>query len=139
MRTIKTSVVLAAALLGTFVGTARAQETVVAKVPFPFVARGKEFPAGRYDISTEAGVLAIRSLDNGGGGFALTRPADGRDPAGNEPSLVFIRYENQYLLSEIWESGTEGFAIPEKSVTPKHERADAQPAAPSVVLVANLK
>jgi hypothetical protein len=139
MRTIKTSAVLAAALLGMFVGTARAQETVVAKVPFPFVVRGEEFAAGRYGISTEEGVLSIRGLDNGGGGFAMTRPADGRDPAGSEPSLVFIRYENQYLLSEIWDSSTEGFAIPEESATPKHQRADAQSAAPSVVLVANLK
>jgi hypothetical protein len=138
MRTIKTSAVLAAGLLGMFVGTAHAQETVVAKVPFPFVVRGEEFPAGRYDISTEEGVLAIRGL-NGGGGFAMTRPADGRDPAGSEPSLVFIRYENQYLLSEFWESGTEGFTIPDESVTPKHQRADAQSAAPSLVLVANLK
>lgn len=139
MRTIKTSAVLAAALLGIFVGTARAQETVVAKVPFPFVVGGEEFAAGRYGISTEEGVLSIRGLDNGGGGFAMTRPADGRDPAGSEPSLVFIRYENQYLLSEIWDSSTEGFAISEKSAAPKDQRAGAQSTAAHMVLVANVK
>jgi len=50
MRTMKMSSVLAVAFVGMFVGTAHAQETMVARVPFPFVVRGEEFPAGSYEV-----------------------------------------------------------------------------------------
>ena len=48
MRTLKTSAVLAAAFVGLFVGSASAQERVVANVPFSFFVRGKALPAGHY-------------------------------------------------------------------------------------------
>ena len=32
----------------------------------------------------------------------------GDDPAGNQPALVFLRLENEYRLSQIWESTTVG-------------------------------
>jgi hypothetical protein len=112
MRTIKKSAVLAAAFVGLFVGSASAQETVVAKVPFPFVVRGEEFPAGRYEIRPNGdGVLSIRGTDNKSAIVVITIPADGRDPLGDQPSLVFTRFENVYRLSQIWEAGTEGRAL----------------------------
>jgi hypothetical protein len=113
MRTIKKSAVLAAAFVGLFVGSASAQETVVAKVPFPFVVRGEEFPAGRYEIRPNGdGVLSIRGTDNKSAIVVITTPADGRDPLGDQPSLVFTRVENDvYRLSQIWEAGTEGRAL----------------------------
>ena len=142
MRTIKTSILLAAAFVGLSLGSASAQETVVAKVPFPFVVRGEAFPAGRYEIRTDGyGVLLIRGTDSGPSVFALTLPADGRDPAGDQPALVFTRYENGYRLSQIWDSRTEGralFVLP----SPQVGRANVQPGAsePSAfVLVANWK
>jgi hypothetical protein len=112
MRTIKTSAVLAAAFVGVFVGSASAQETVVANVPFPFVVRGEEFAAGRYEIRPNGdGVLSIRGKDNKSAIVVITIPADGRDPLGDRPSLVFTRFENVYRLSQIWEDGTEGRAL----------------------------
>jgi hypothetical protein len=140
MRTFKTSAALAAAFVGLFVGSASAQETVVAKIPFPFVVRGEEFSAGRYNVSNEGGILTIRGMDNGAGMFALTIPADGRDPAGDQPALVFTRYENEYRLSEIWESNAEGFALQGRSGVPRLGRADVKPAASearTIVLVAS--
>jgi hypothetical protein len=140
MRTFKTAATLAAAFVGVFVGSASAQETVVAKIPFPFVVHGEEFAAGRYRVSDEAGVLTIRGLDNGAGMFALTIRADGRDPAGDQPALVFTPYENEYRLSEIWESDGEGFALPEPSGAPRPGRAGVTPAASAartIVLMAN--
>ena len=109
MSTIKKSAVLAAAFVGSFVGSASAQETVVAKVPFSFVVRGEEFPAGRYEIRPSGdGVVWIKGTDNKSAIVVITMPADGRDPLGDRPSLVFTRYENVYRLSQIWEDGTEG-------------------------------
>jgi hypothetical protein len=137
MRRMKTSAVLAAALLGMFVGSAHAEETVVAKVPFPFVLCGQEFTAGRYRISTEQGLLTLRGIDNRAGTFALTMSARARDPIGDQPALVFVRYENEYRLSEVWPSSEEGLALEDPSVV--QHRASAASDAPTVVVAANGK
>jgi hypothetical protein len=134
MSLITKSSVLVAVFLGMGVGSARAQERVVAKIPFPFVVTGKEFPAGRYAFSTDDhNVLLIRSADDRLERFALVHAAAGRDPAGSEPALVFIHYENEYLLSQIWESGADGLALAKEPDALKHAGADAQPL-PSVVV-----
>jgi hypothetical protein len=137
MRRMKTSAVLAAALLGMFVGSAYAEETVVAKVPFPFVVRGQEFRAGRYSISTEQGTLLIRGIDNGGGAFALTVSAGGRDPIGDQPALVFVRSENEYRLSQVWPSSDEGLIVQDPSVVEHHASATSD--APMVTVAASGK
>jgi hypothetical protein len=133
MKAIRASVVLAVGFLGIFAGPARAQQIIVVKVPFSFVVRGKEMPAGRYEVTADAGVLTIRGTDNSSNDFALTMPADGRDPIRDEPSLVFVKRENQNLLSQIWESPTEGLAIPGSPVVPKHDRAAIQ--SPSLIVL----
>jgi hypothetical protein len=137
MKAIRASLVLAVGFLGIFAGSARAQETLVVKVPFNFVVRGKEMPAGHYEVTVDAGILSIRGTDNRSSNFALPIPADGRDPVGDEPSLVFIRSENQNLLSQIWESPTDGFALPGVAVRSKGDRAALQ-SQPPIVLTAEL-
>jgi len=143
MGLITRSSVLVAVFIGIGVGSARAQERVVAKIPFPFAVIGQQFPAGRYTFSTDDhNVLLIRSADDRSERFAIVRAAAGRDPAGSEPALVFIHSENAYLLSQIWESDTDGLALAKEPDASKHSRAAAQPL-PSVVvpfgLEANVK
>ena len=109
---IKRSLTLAAAFLGLCVGSAQADEVVV-KVPFPFVVRGQTLPAGEYileSVDQDPAVMVIRGAKNNheSATIVLTNPADGHDPAGDAPALTFTRVENQYQLSTIWESGTEG-------------------------------
>jgi hypothetical protein len=128
MSLITKSSVLVAVFLAMGVGSARAQEMVVAKIPFPFVITGKEFPAGRYAFSTDDhNVLLIRSADDRSERFAIVHAAAGRDPAGSEPALVFIHYENEYLLSQIWESDTDGLALAKEPDGSKYSGADAEP------------
>jgi len=43
--------------------------------------------------------------------FVLANPAGGRDPAGDKSVLIFTRYETQYRLTDIWESGSQGLEI----------------------------
>jgi hypothetical protein len=136
MGAIKTSAVLAVGFLGIFAGSARAQDAVVAKVPFSFVVRGQEFPTGRYNLTTEEGLLTLRGIGNGGGVFAMTAPADGSDPIGDQPALVFVRYEKTYRLAQIWRSSSEGLAVDEPSGVPRH--ASAASGAP-IVVAANVK
>jgi hypothetical protein len=136
MRAIKRSAVLAVASIGMFVGSARAQEAVVARVPFSFVVRGEEFPAGRYNVTTEEGLIVVRGIDNNAGVFAMSTPAGGTDPIGDQPALVFVRYEKTYRLSQIWESSSEGVTVDDPSRAPRH--ASAASGAP-IVVAANVK
>jgi hypothetical protein len=131
MRGTKRSAALAVVFVGMFVGSARAQETVVVRVPFSFVVRGEECPAGRYNITTEEGMIVIRGIDNSAGIYAMATPADGSDPIGVQPALVFVPYQNTRRLSHIWQSSQEGFALEEPSGVPRH--ATAAPGAPIVV------
>jgi hypothetical protein len=134
---MKTSAVLAAVLLGVCAGSAHAQEVVVARVPFPFTIRGQQFAAGRYRVSNEEGVLMVRGIDNGGGVVALTVPTGGDDPIGDQPALVFVRYENEYRLSQVWPSSTEGLAVQDPAIV--QHRASIASDLPAVVLAANAR
>src|SRR5580692_204328 len=75
MSVLRKSLVFAAVLLGFCVSTAHAQGMIIVKVPFPFVAGQKAFPAGQYEIrGIDAGaVLAIRGIsDPSSFGFLIT-------------------------------------------------------------------
>ena len=114
MRVIKISSLFALAFIVSFAGSARADDVMNVKVPFEFVVGNRSFPAGLYEVGTVtlgSGVFAIRGADNTLASVAMTIPANGRDPVGSRPALVFHRYENTYRLSQIWESNTKGRAL----------------------------
>ena len=136
MTTMRKSAVLAAAFVGVFVGSARAQETIVVNVPFSFAVHGEQFPAGRYDVITKEQIVTIRGVDNRAGVFAIAIPADGRDPAGSLPALVFVRHENEYQLSQIWERSDEGFALTNAAASHRSKDKPTASAAPTAVIVA---
>jgi hypothetical protein len=117
MEVIMRSVMLKTAMLGAaaFVlaaGTARAS-TLEVNVPFSFTVNHEAFPAGRYQIEEDslAGptVWTIRGMNTPQAAIIVTREADGHGPA--KPALQFEHRENQYRLSNIWESPTEGQII----------------------------
>ena len=57
-------------------------------------------------------VLLIRGeKGNHAAAFVSTVPAAGKDPAGSVPALMFSHDENQYRLSSVWQSETEGRVI----------------------------
>jgi hypothetical protein len=129
MKAIKRSSVFAAVLLGIFVSSAGAQGIVTVNIPFPFVVNHKAFPAGQYDIRnvTDAGsVVEIEGANHQSAAFALTMPANGDDPVGDEPALVFTKVEHEYRLSQIWESSTVGRELAGRSAAEKTARADTQ-------------
>ena len=111
-RVLSRATLLAAGLLALTGGTARAA-VIDVKVPFPFVVKGQQFPAGEYRLQrdqTDSSVVLIRGEKGNAAAavFVLTTPAAGNDPAGDKPALTFNRYENQYRLSGIWEPGDQG-------------------------------
>lgn len=107
--TILTSAMAGAALLLAS-GTARASEILEVNVPFSFLVNNRMFPAGHYMIAeddvTGPSVLFIRGMHTPQAAVVLTRAASGHGP--NGPALQFERHDNQYRLSNVWESPTEG-------------------------------
>jgi hypothetical protein len=119
MRTVSKSSMFAVVLLTMFAASAHAQDIITVKVPFPFMVGSESFPAGHYDIQPAdfgSSVISIRGLDkNPSSGFALTSLAGGTDPDGDQPVLVFKKWENTYRLAEIWQSKEEGRELPQFS------------------------
>jgi hypothetical protein len=109
----KSSFAFALLLLGVFAARANAQERLTVNVPFDFVVRGIALPAGRYEVIEGVGeadpsVLIIRGDSTKAVAVALSAPADGNDPQGTKPTLVFSRVENRYVLSQVWNDASEG-------------------------------
>ena len=129
MSVIRKSWVFAVVLVGMFAGSARAQDIITVKVPFPFVVGREAFPAGRYEIrnAEESGsVIEIVGMDHKSAGFALTAAAGGSDPSGDQPVLVFTKYEKDYKLSQIWRSSSEGRELPRLKGESRTARAETQ-------------
>jgi hypothetical protein len=105
---LKSAMAGAALLFGS--GTARASDILQVNVPFSFLVGGESFPAGHYMVEedTLAGpaVLLIRGMHTRQAAFVLTRAASGRGP--HQPALEFTHRENQYRLSNVWESPGDG-------------------------------
>lgn len=92
-------------------GPARAG-TMDVKIPFPFVVSGKTLPAGQYRVTEDEGVVELQGeKTTHAAAMVLSTPAAGVDPAGHVPALTFNRVENQYRLSDVWESTTSGREI----------------------------
>jgi len=100
--------------LGLAGSLAWAGDAVSVNVPFSFIVKDKEMPAGRYEIRAEgkdAAKLLIRSSEGGGMVFAvvLERLAD---TGAKEPKVVFDKTEDgKSYLSEVHIPGQDGFLV----------------------------
>ena len=86
-----------------FVIPAKAQDQIVAKVPFQFVAAGRTFSAGEYRISrlsdTNSRVLLLTSRENLGEAIMLR--AETEEPSQGQAKLDFATVGDQHFLSRI--------------------------------------
>jgi hypothetical protein len=105
---LKKSVVFAAIIVGLTAASARAEDVLRVKVSFPFVVRGHTLPAGQYDVRTDdlsPGMVFIIGINGTKGQVIVpTITAYGHNPGGHEPTLTFVRRENETRLSAIWEA-----------------------------------
>ena len=103
--------VVALGLAGSF---AWAGGALSVDVPFSFIVKDKEMPAGHYQIQVEgndASKLVIRSNAGGGAFFALVleRLAD---TGGKDPKVVFDKTEDgKTYLSEVHIPGQDGYLV----------------------------
>jgi len=82
---------------------ARADERIVAKVPFAFIVHGVKFPAGSYTVTESAsagGVCRIASADGRQAIYVMTHPSS-QDRTADKPELLFEKFGNDYFLSRV--------------------------------------
>jgi hypothetical protein len=89
---------------------ARADERVVAHVPFNFIVGESRMPAGDYivkDLDDDSGVISITSADGHRSTFMLTVASSSSEMAA-PPRLVFEKFDGQYFLARVTrEDGNE--------------------------------
>ena len=81
---------------------------VKCQIPFAFTVSDKTLPAGSYHLSTSQSVLTVRG--SGSGVFVMTNRVE--SAANRQPSLVFHRYGDTYVLREAWTGGNSGRELP---------------------------
>jgi len=120
---------------------ARAQEPVVANIPFDFTAGNQTLPAGEYlvgKLSMNTPVLVIQRTDRSAQILAPSIPARSSEPQ-SDSKLVFNKYGNRYFLSQVWSAGYSSGRQLMKSSAEKELTLSARLEAPSqVILVAHL-
>jgi hypothetical protein len=106
---------------------ARADETIVAKVPFDFIVNNVRMPAGKYVITrlSEQPILSIVSADRKHHAFVLTNLVTTTLFA-STPELVFDTFGTNHFLARVMGDDAEGREIPLTPAVMKREtdRAD---------------
>ena len=90
--------------------SARADQEVVARVPFDFVVGGVRLPAGKYLVTQNKALVSIESSDRRHFAFVLMSPMSS-DLAGLEPRLVFERIGEDHFLAQVVAGDKEGREI----------------------------
>ena len=114
----------AAVLVLGIASAARADERLIASVPFDFFAGDVRMPAGDYVISQPediSGVLAVSSKDGRTFAYVSTISAPPADASQSMPELLFKRFEGQYFLSDVFPSPGRGREIPLSSARMSHD------------------
>jgi hypothetical protein len=100
-----------------------ASSEIAVNIPFSFMVKDKEMPAGHYEIQSEGDQearLLVRSKDGKGSTFVpvIERLAD---TGAKEPTVVFDRIGNKRYLSEVHIPGSDGFLVGIIKGEEKHE------------------
>jgi len=110
IKTLSMLMLLAVVALATTAVSAQTSGRLVANVPFSFIVGDKELPAGTYGVQATtigSGILRIAGTENSKSTVRLSTLLH-RNYTG-KGKLVFHRYQDQYFLSEIWQTGeTDG-------------------------------
>jgi hypothetical protein len=97
-----------ALLLAAASAHAQITETIQVKVPFPFVAAGKAFPAADYKIRiTQPTGLVTLSAANVGPAIGMSSKNEVPGMEGGKSCLKFERYGDRWVLEEVTSDGTE--------------------------------
>jgi hypothetical protein len=108
MRTLWTVLAAVVMVVGT-ASVARADDKLVARVPFDFIVGNVRMPAGNYVVMHDAAnaIVTVVSADRKHSAFVLTNGLTTNDKA--TPELVFDKYGSNAFLAKIvsYDSGRE--------------------------------
>ena len=99
-------VIATAAVMTGSASAARADERIVAKVPFAFIVGDTQLPAGDYVVERTSGepdVLEIASADGRQFVYALTISSS--DAQSADPELIFAKFSDHYFLAGVVHDG----------------------------------
>jgi len=121
-------VVVGALLVAGSASVGRAEERIVAKVPFAFMVGTAQLPAGSYVVKEwdDPRIVTIESED--GRHVAITLTIAGSSESRPQASLVFEKFEGQYFLQRMTTAdGSEREIV----LTPARMERDLVTAAPN--------
>jgi hypothetical protein len=136
---MKTHVLRTSILALALAAAGHAQSTVElhANIPFNFVAGSATLDAGEYAVDqAHSGLIDVKSANGKGSAFLFAGPGD---CAGNQTTsrLVFHRYGNTYVLSQIWTRGDNcGRTV---QVTARERELAARHKAPDETIIVAMK
>ncbi len=91
-------------------------------IAFPFVADGKEMPAGDYEFSVSSGRVVVRATSGKSATVTMTVITRlGRHDADPQAELVFDKEGNKSVLSELWLPGSDGYLLVHGTPDHKHQ------------------
>ena len=117
-------------MVGAHAAVARADEPVVAHVPFAFIVGESRLPAGDYivkELDGDPGVISIASTARHQSRFTLTlgsTSSSGDKPG--QPRLVFEKFEDQYFLARVVRDDGDQQEIVLTPAIMEHEAATAR-------------
>ena len=119
---------VAALALGVAVNARAAGNRVVIRVPFDFVAAGKQMPAGSYSVrrvrADAETALVIKGEDGGPSVVVLTNTGDARP---SSAAFVFRQHGDHYFLAEVSVPGAASVReLPETGAERRLERELAE-------------
>lgn len=85
----------------------RAQERLVANIPFAFTVGKMTLPAGEYQVqkwTRDSMMLLIQCTDRSAATFAASNAVASNNPQ-PQSKLVFHRHGERYFLYQIWRAG----------------------------------
>ncbi len=108
------SLMIGLALLVAVSASAQVTHKVEVNVPFPFVAAGKTWSAGTYqmDIRTDSGLVMLHSRESGSRTFLTQSSENGNSTS--DTSIRFQLYGRQWVLRAIVLGGIQADALPSK-------------------------
>lgn len=103
-------------LLASLAGAGFAASGIAAsvKIPFAFMVKDKEMPAGRYEIRVEGdgSRLVMQGADGSAGPTILPVLTRLAELGGTQVDVVFDNADGKHYLSEVHLPGRDGFALP---------------------------
>ncbi len=117
---MKHRMVIMVLALFTVSGVIAFAQTANVEIGFPFMARDKDFPAGKYTVEVAQDTRSMVLRGASGSVIMLVVTRLGRHDNDTDAELVFDKIGDKALLSEAWFPGQDGYLVLTTKEAHKH-------------------